>query len=161
MAGPNVSTRYFWPEAANTMGKIVDGPTVWHRTGDLAWIDEEQRIWFCGRKSQRVHTAAGPLFTVQLEQVFNTVPGVARTALVGVGARGAQRPVLCVELEPGADAGQVEAELRSRRERFEVAAPVREFLFHPGFPVDVRHNAKIGRERLAVWAQRRLRKENV
>ncbi|WP_280271895.1 fatty acid CoA ligase family protein [Nocardia wallacei] len=161
VAGPNVSTRYFWPEAANTMGKIVDGPTVWHRTGDLAWIDEEQRIWFCGRKSQRVHTAAGPLFTVQLEQVFNTAPGVARTALVGVGARGAQRPVLCVELEPGADAGQVEAELRSRRERFEVVAPVREFLFHPGFPVDVRHNAKIGRERLAVWAQRRLRKENV
>ncbi|MFJ1461070.1 fatty acid CoA ligase family protein [Nocardia sp. N2S4-5] len=161
VAGPNVSTRYFWPEAANTMGKIVDGPTVWHRTGDLAWIDEEQRIWFCGRKSQRVHTAAGPLFTVQLEQVFNTVPGVARTALVGVGARGAQRPVLCVELEPGADAGQVEAELRSRRERFEVAAPVRKFLFHPGFPVDVRHNAKIGRERLAVWAQRRLQKENV
>jgi len=25
-------------------------------------------------------------------------------------------------------------------------------LYHPGFPVDIRHNAKIFREKLAVWA---------
>ena len=25
---------------------------------------------------------------------------------------------------------------------------------HPKFPVDIRHNAKIGREKLAVWAAR-------
>jgi uncharacterized protein YhhL (DUF1145 family) len=30
------------------------------------------------------------------------------------------------------------------------------FLFHPRFPVDIRHNAKIGREALAAWAARRL-----
>ena len=30
-------------------------------------------------------------------------------------------------------------------------------LFHPAFPVDIRHNAKIFREKLAVWAARRLR----
>jgi hypothetical protein len=29
-------------------------------------------------------------------------------------------------------------------------------LFHPAFPVDVRHNAKIFREQLAVWAARRI-----
>ncbi|MBF6175267.1 fatty acid CoA ligase family protein [Nocardia blacklockiae] len=159
VSGPNVSTRYLWPEAANTIGKIADGAAVWHRTGDLARIDEEGRIWFCGRKSQRVHTADGPLFTVQIEQVFNTVPGVARTALVGVGARGAQQPVLCVELAPGADEARVADELAKRRSEFDVATPVTEFLFHPGFPVDIRHNAKIGREKLAVWAGRELRKE--
>ncbi|WP_084536204.1 fatty acid CoA ligase family protein [Nocardia yamanashiensis] len=156
VAGPNVSTRYFWPEAANAAGKIRDGERVWHRTGDLAWIDEEGRIRFCGRKSQRVETVAGPMFTVQVEQVFNTVPGVARTALVGVGERGAQRPVLCVELEAGADRAGVEAQLARRRDEFEVAAAVERFLFHPKFPVDIRHNAKIGREKLTVWAARQL-----
>ncbi|MBF6177358.1 fatty acid CoA ligase family protein [Nocardia otitidiscaviarum] len=156
VSGPNVSTRYLWPDSANTVGKIRDGEVVWHRTGDLARIDDQGRIRFCGRKSQRVETADGPLFTVRVEQVFNVVSGVARTALVGVGERGAQRPVLCVELEPDADRKAVEVNLRKRQAEFEITAPVTAFLFNPGFPVDIRHNAKIGREKLAVWAAKQL-----
>lgn len=158
VAGPNVSTRYYWPPAANTSGKIVDGETVWHRTGDLAWIDDDERIWFCGRKSQRVSTAAGPMFTVQVEQIFNAIPGVARTALVGVGAAGAQRPVLCVELNPGADRADVAKALRTLGAEFALTEPISEFLIHPQFPVDIRHNAKIGREQLAKWATGQLTK---
>ena len=33
---------------------------------------------------------------------------------------------------------------------------IQTILFHPGFPVDIRHNAKIFREKLAAWAARRL-----
>ncbi|MEV6097494.1 fatty acid CoA ligase family protein [Nocardia sp. NPDC051981] len=156
VSGPNVSPRYFWPQAADRTGKIIDGEVIWHRTGDLAWIDDAGRIRFCGRKSQRLETASGPMFTVQVEQVFNTVEGVARTALVGVGARGDQQPVLCVELTPGADRAAVEDRLRGRRDEFDITKPVAEFLFHPRFPVDIRHNAKIGREKLAVWAAKQL-----
>ncbi|TLG04196.1 peptide synthase [Nocardia cyriacigeorgica] len=157
VAGPNVSTRYYWPDRANTAGKIADGARIWHRTGDLATIDEQGRIWFCGRKSQRVRTAAGPMFTVQVEQIFNTVAGVARTALVGVGEPGAQRPVLCVEPEPGADTAALVSALRALAARSELTAAVDHFLIHPSFPVDIRHNAKIGREQLAVWAAKQLR----
>ncbi|MGY1941816.1 fatty acid CoA ligase family protein [Nocardia asiatica] len=160
VAGPNVSTGYYWPERANTLGKIIDGDRIWHRTGDLAWIDDQDRIWFCGRKSQRVVTAHGPMFTVQVEQVFNTVAGVARTALVGIGARGAQRPVLCVELEPGATPEGVETALRDRGARFDLTRTIADFLVHPSFPVDIRHNAKIGREQLAAWAATRLGTDN-
>lgn len=156
VSGPNVSTRYYWPEQANALGKIVDGNRIWHRTGDLAWIDEQGRIWFCGRKSQRVVTAHGPMFTVQVEQIFNTVAGVARTALVGIGLRGAQRPVLCVELRPGADPAVVEPALRTHGARFDLTRTIADFLVHPSFPVDIRHNAKIGREQLTVWAAERL-----
>jgi uncharacterized membrane protein YdfJ with MMPL/SSD domain len=53
------------------------------------------------------------MFTVQVEQIFNTVEGVARTALVGVGRRGAQRPVLCVETKPGTEAAAVTSRLRA------------------------------------------------
>lgn len=152
VAGPNVSTRYYWPEKANAAGKIADGERTWHRTGDLGWIDEQGRIWFCGRKSQRVETAHGPMFTVQVEQVFNVVAGVSRTALVGVGPAGRQRPVLCVELEPGADPVATQTRLRTRAVEFDTVAPIVDFPIHPGFPVDIRHNAKIGREELARWA---------
>ncbi|MFG1773469.1 fatty acid CoA ligase family protein [Nocardia salmonicida] len=156
VTGPNVSTRYYWPAQANTAGKITDGEQIWHRTGDLGWLDEQGRIWFCGRKSQRITTARGPMFTVQVEQVFNAVTGVARTALVGVGAPGTQRPVLCVELEPGADAAAALTRLRTRAAEFDTLAPIAEFLVHPRFPVDIRHNAKIGREQLARWATKKL-----
>ncbi|WP_433205898.1 fatty acid CoA ligase family protein [Nocardia sp. CA-107356] len=156
VSGPNVSTRYYWPEQANAQGKIVDGMVIWHRTGDLAWIDEQGRIWFCGRKSQRVLTPQGPMFTVQVEQIFNTVAGVARTALVGVGERGAQRPVLCVELRSEGDATTVEAALRARASESELTRTIGDFLVHSKFPVDIRHNAKIGREQLAVWATEKL-----
>ncbi|MFC6010588.1 fatty acid CoA ligase family protein [Nocardia lasii] len=152
VAGPNVSTRYYWPEQANAANKIADGDRIWHRTGDLGWVDEQGRIWFCGRKSQRVRTARGPMFTVQVEQVFNVVAGVSRTALVGVGTFGAQRPVLCVELAPNADPGATLTRLRTRAVEFDTVVPITEFLIHPGFPVDIRHNAKIGREELTRWA---------
>ncbi|MFX0577406.1 fatty acid CoA ligase family protein [Nocardia nepalensis] len=156
VSGPNVSTHYYWPEQANAQGKIIDGAVIWHRTGDLAWIDEQGRIWFCGRKSQRVGTAHGPMFTVQVEQIFNTVAGVARTALVGVGERGAQRPVLCVELDADGDAASVRTALRARAAESELTRTITDFLVHPKFPVDIRHNAKIGREQLSVWATRQL-----
>ncbi|GAB2632117.1 fatty acid CoA ligase family protein [Nocardia goodfellowii] len=156
VSGPNVSTRYYWPDEANRAGKIADGAVIWHRTGDLAWIDDAGRIWFCGRKSQRVRTADGPMFTVQVEQIFNALPGVSRTALVGVGDRGAQRPVLCVELAEGADRGATISGLLSRATQFELTKPIEHFLVHPGFPVDIRHNAKIGREQLAVWAAKQV-----
>jgi hypothetical protein len=33
---------------------------------------------------------------------------------------------------------------------------IQTILFHPNFPVDIRHNAKIFREKLALWAARQL-----
>lgn len=158
VSGPNVSTRYRWPEAANPAGKIAHGTRIWHRTGDIGRIDADGRIWFCGRKSQRVVTAAGTIYPVQAEQIANVVDGVARTALVGIGDRPTQRPALCVELVPGADAESTLAAVRARAADFPLTAGLDLFLVHPGFPVDIRHNAKIGREQLATWAGTQLQK---
>jgi hypothetical protein len=38
---------------------------------------------------------------------------------------------------------------------------IRHILFHSGFPVDIRHNAKIYREKLAVWASRRVKHQEM
>ena len=167
VAGPTATDAYFNRDAATRLAKIrehlPDGnERIVHRMGDVGWFDGDGRLWFCGRKSQRVVVdAATTLCTEQVEPVFNTHPGVRRTALVGIGARGAQRPVLCVELLPGIARDQREriaAELRHLGEGHVHTAKVDAFLFHPGFPVDIRHNAKIGREQLASWAGRELRR---
>lgn len=160
VAGPSATDEYFARPQATAAAKIreilPDGSQrILHRMGDLAWRDGEGRLWFCGRKSQRVEAVDGPLYTEQVEPVFNTHPDVRRSALVGVGEKGAQTPVLCVELEAGVAADQrerIEAELMNLGQHFPHTARIHRIAFHPRFPVDIRHNAKIGREALARWA---------
>ncbi len=164
VAGPTATDSYFNREAATRAAKIREpladgGSRIVHRMGDVGYFDGEGRLWFCGRKTQRVDSVAGPLFTEQAEPVFNVHPQVRRTALVGVGAAGAQRPVLCVELLADAavdDFPRIEAELRALGAAHAATAGIDTFLRHPAFPVDIRHNAKIGREKLAVWAGKQL-----
>ena len=98
-------------------------------------------------------------FTIPCEAIFNTHPDVFRTALVGVGASGSQRPVICIELEKGTDTAKIakiHQELLAIGAEHEVSRNIKTFLFHPEFPVDIRHNAKIFREKLAVWAEEQL-----
>jgi olefin beta-lactone synthetase len=146
--GPQVTEAYFHREDGTRLAKIHDPADggVWHRMGDVGYFDAQGRLWFCGRKSHRVRTAGGDLFTEPLERIFNTQPGVRRTALVGVGPAGNQAPVICVELEPGTSRArwpEIERGLRAIGAAHERTRSVQRFLLHPKFPVDVRHNAKI------------------
>ena len=153
--GPSVSRSYFHRDASTAVSKIhCEDGTFFHRMGDLGRFDPQGRLWFCGRKSHRVVTPEGTLYTICVEAVFNVHPQVYRTALVGVGGM----PVLCVEMENGVSYNpqQVRRELCDIGARFDHTRNVRTFLFHPAFPVDIRHNAKIGREKLAIWAKGRI-----
>jgi acyl-CoA synthetase (AMP-forming)/AMP-acid ligase II len=158
VGGAVVTRRYVSRPEATALAKIRDGRTgeVLHRMGDVGYLDDHGRLWFCGRKAHRVATPHGTLFTDMVEPVFNAVPGVARTALVGVTRDEVTHPVLCVE--PGGAAGRaVVADLRRAAAQHDHTRRVGTFLLHPGpFPVDVRHNSKIAREKLAGWADKRL-----
>lgn len=162
VAGPTATDSYFNRPQATAAAKITEtlaeGSTrVVHRMGDVGYFDAQGRLWFCGRKTQRVETAQGPLYTEQVEPVFNALDGIARTALVGVGAPGRQVPVLCYELLPGTvDSPALVERLRRDAAAHAHTTRIERFLPHPGFPVDIRHNAKIGREKLAVWATTQL-----
>jgi olefin beta-lactone synthetase len=159
--GAQVTRGYYNRPDADHLSKIADPETgsFFHRMGDLGGRDEDGRVWFCGRKTHRVETATGVLFTIPCEAVFNTHPLVYRTALVGVGTPGELSPVLCVELEKGAKANEsaVRAELLAIARDHIHTHSIDTILFHPAFPVDIRHNAKIFREKLAVWAAGRLK----
>jgi len=158
--GPQVTREYFGDVDNTKLAKIEgDDGAFWHRMGDLGYLDDVGRLWFCGRKAHRVTTPDQVLYTIQVEGVFNTHPDVFRTAIVGIGPHGSQRPVLCVELEPDrtdAPRERIVKELLELGAAFPHCAPVRDVLFHEAFPVDIRHNAKIGREKLATWASGQL-----
>ncbi|PLX96183.1 MAG: peptide synthase [Desulfuromonas sp.] len=158
--GPQVTTGYFNRSHSNALSKIpVEDGTFFHRMGDVGYRDGQGRIWFCGRKDHRVVTGAETLFTIPCEAVFNTHEKVFRTALVGIGTKPHQRPVLCVELQQPVGKEQhqrIRDELRQIQKNFPHTKAIEEILFHPRFPVDIRHNAKIFREKLAVWAAKEL-----
>ncbi len=159
--GPQVSREYLNRPEATKLAKISDSSgDVWHRMGDLGYCDSLGRVWFCGRKSHRVISENETLFTIPVEGVFNSHPSVFRTALVGVGTGGNQHPVLCVELEHDkvtASHSVLRNELLELGNHYPHTKNVRTILFHKAFPVDIRHNAKIFREKLAVWAGEQLR----
>ncbi|HEY5707408.1 MAG TPA: fatty acid CoA ligase family protein [Terrimicrobiaceae bacterium] len=155
--GPNVSREYWNRPEATRLAKIFsEAGEIGHRTGDVGSIDTLGRVWFCGRKAHRVVTGSETLFSVACEGVFNQHPHVRRTALVGVGAPPRQRPALCVEVENDGDRSQIKRDLLALGAACPSTRNVETILFHHRFPVDIRHNAKIFRERLAVWASGRI-----
>src|SRR5262249_46614070 len=129
------------------------GP-FWHRMGDVGYLDPQGRLWYCGRKSHIVTTDKGPLYTEPCEAIFNEHPRVARCALVGV----ARIPVLIVEPRKRQFPWRRADRRKFSRELVDLAASnpltldIHVVLFRRSLPVDVRHNSKIDRTRLALWA---------
>ncbi len=159
VAGEVVTQGYFERPKHDELSKIKADEKIWHRMGDLGWRDAKGRIWFCGRKGHRVVTQEKTLFTIPCEAVFNNHPAVFRSALVGLGQPPNQEPVICIELESDqrdSDREALTEELLEMAHDNILTENINTFLFHPGFPVDIRHNSKIFREQLAVWAQRKI-----
>ncbi len=97
-------------------------------------------------------------FSIPCEAIINEHPQLFRSALVGVTAgAGRVEPAFCLEFLPGVEGQQrLIEEIKQLAAASSITADIRHFLVHPGFPVDIRHNAKIFREKLAVWAQQKL-----
>lgn len=166
--GPMVSRRYYRRDSATEQAKMTDGSAIRHRMGDLGYLDDEGKLWMCGRKAHRVEVSqsmkAEPAryFSIPCERIFNTHPQVKRSALVGVEVKGQSGaaevvPLVCLELDKSLSCSLgagLYAELNAIAGKHRQTQGIKRFLIHPEFPVDIRHNAKIFREKLAVWAQK-------
>jgi len=161
--GEVVTKEYIARPEANRLSKIADGDAIWHRIGDVGYLDEQDRFWFCGRKTHRVQTPHGTMYPIPCEAIFNQHERIFRSALVGVGEPGTQRPVMVLETWPhkkttdDADRRQLIAELTLLANAHPHTERIQHFLIHPALPVDVRHNAKISREKLTLWATEQLK----
>lgn len=169
--GPMVSQSYYQHDSqrdsATAAAKIWDEvtQTFRHRMGDLGYLDSERRLWMCGRKAHRVDaTDKGQFvkryYSIPCERIFNTHPNVKRSALVGVTVANEIEPLICIELEQTLvcnKSQQLYQDLIAIAEQFAQTKGIKRFLIHPDFPVDVRHNAKIFREKLAVWAKSQIK----
>jgi acyl-CoA synthetase (AMP-forming)/AMP-acid ligase II len=159
--GDVVTRAYDGNEEQNLVSKIKDGDGFWHRIGDVGYLDTQDRLWFCGRKAHRVFSRIGVLYTICCEALINNHPDVFRSALVGINTgQEYQTAVIVIELHKPLER-QME-DIVIEIEKFAAAHPMLEpieyVLVHESFPVDIRHNAKIFREELSVWAQQQVQK---
>lgn len=159
--GDVVTRAYLNNPEETRLAKIKDGDTFWHRMGDVGYLDQKHRLWFCGRRAHRVVTENRTLFSVPCEAIINEHPDVYRSALVGIrDCEGGDTTIPVIIVEPKKDRTinkkSLIKELRERAGRSELTREIKHFLVHKNFPVDIRHNAKIFREKLALWAQKKL-----
>lgn len=158
VCGDVVTREYVTRLESNALHKIADGDRVWHRMGDVGYLDDQDRFWFCGRKAHRVETESGTMFTIPCEAIINNHEAVYRSALVGLGPAGRQKPIVVAEPWPEHRSSSAEGQQQLANELLNLAQShvlterVETILLHESLPVDIRHNAKIFREKLAVWA---------
>ena len=161
--GPVVTDRYVTRVEANALAKIADGD------GDLAsdgrrrlsrptWAILVLRATYSARASRppaRCTRSPAKRFSIGIRRC-----GDRRSS--AVGPPGEQQPVdrRRIAKRPCAarccPQARVIDELRSLALSSPLTAEIRQFLVHPSLPVDLRHNVKINREKLAVWAARRI-----
>jgi olefin beta-lactone synthetase len=128
----------------------------WHRTGDVGHLDDDGRLWVEGRLVHLVTTAAGVVTPVGVEQRVQELPEVALAAAVGVGPVGTQALVVVVAPEQAQPAGLASPDLARAVRAAVGSVEVAAVLVVAALPVDIRHNSKIDRTRVAAWAARVL-----
>ncbi len=132
----------------------------WHRTGDVGHLDERGRVWIEGRLAHVVTTAEEVVTPVGVEQRAETVTGIARAALVGIGPRAARQLVVVAEPDaavvPGVKRTTVADPVLSQAVREATGRNLVAVLLVPALPTDVRHNSKIDRAKVSSWAERVL-----
>jgi len=160
--GDIVTKAYENNSSETLLAKIRDGELFWHRMGDVGYLDDQDRLWFCGRKAHVVQTSEKPLYTIPCEAIINEHPDVYRSALVGISHRDTKGnfKIAVMVVEPyknrKVDWKKLKKEVVYLAGLSELTREINFFLMHKSFPVDIRHNAKIFREKLAIWAQKKL-----
>ncbi len=127
----------------------------WHRSGDVGHLDIAGRLWVEGRLVHVVTTADGPLTPVGVEQRIEAKCPVRGAAVVGVGPLGTQQVVAVVVPNTPATVGLAGHELAADV-RAAAGVHLAAVLVIAALPVDIRHAAKIDRQRLARWAEQLL-----
>jgi acyl-CoA synthetase (AMP-forming)/AMP-acid ligase II len=153
VSGPTVTKEYLDLPEKTREAKIYDGEKIWHRMGDMGFIDREGKLWFLGRKSHRVETSAGLMTPISCEAIFNKHPLVRRSALIGLGVLGKQIPAIVIERKDGQflsgkERSIFESELLLLAKKYPHTEMIQKIFLSKHFPVDVRHNIKIDRTKL-------------
>jgi acyl-coenzyme A synthetase/AMP-(fatty) acid ligase len=128
-------------------------PRGWHATGDVGHLDDVGRLWVGGRTGHVISTPEGAVMPVRLEHQAESIDGVELAAVVGVGPPGTQQIAVIAQTDPPTSTSRLADMALHDLVRAKITEPVAAVFQVPSLPVDRRHNSKIDRSALAVWAE--------
>ena len=170
VSGDVVTAEYYKMEEQTKEAKIIDEQgQLWHRMGDVGYLDQDGKLWFCGRKTHRVQVdlikkekkQKKELYSIPCEAVFNEHPEVKRTALIQTKEKGQETASIVIERTDkkrlrGIKKHRFEKEILLIAKNFEHTSLIKKIYYHKSFPVDVRHNIKIDRIKLREVSSKKV-----
>lgn len=158
VTGDHVGKAYYRNPEAERENKIRDPEgQIWHRLGDVGYLDDQNRIWLVGRVNNIVTRGSRAIYPLQAEAIAHQLPFIEKAALLGLDDPTLGQKVALVvvphekhPLQWFRKRREWELRIHDHLSRHEI--PLDVLLFTRRLPLDPRHNAKIDYGKL----QRRL-----
>jgi len=84
VAGAHVNGGYLNP-SHDAENKVRDGATIWHRTGDAGYLDDQGKLWLLGRMGSQVYVGGAAVYPFSIEVAARGWDGVRQCALATTG----------------------------------------------------------------------------
>lgn len=148
--GDHVCRDYYNNAEAFKSTKILDqDKRVWHRTGDLAYIDENKNLWIVGRTNNAIERAGVYYFPVQAEVLLKRMSFTGRCAFLGIQSENkdlGQETYAVIELNSTVDMNNFKtdaAKAEIKRIFAKNKIPIDHIKFVKSIPMDPRHHSKV------------------
>ncbi len=146
--GDHVCKEYYNNPDAFLATKIK-GPDgrVFHRTGDLGYLDQEKNLWLVGRVNNAIVREGKYYFPVKSEVIMKRLAFTYRCAFFGLpDDKLGQKTCVAIELPSGTDLATFkfsDAKTEVKRIFAKNKTPLDEVYFVKSVPMDPRHHSKV------------------
>lgn len=148
VTGDHVCRDYYNnPDAFKSTKIMGDDGRVWHRTGDLAYLDPRKDLWLVGRVNNAVERDGKYYFPVRAEVLLKRMPFASRCAFLGLpDPQLTNKNCAVVELKEDHNAASFDfaaAKTEIRRVFAKNGIPLDDIRFVKKIPMDPRHHSKV------------------
>ena len=142
VAGEHVCRDYYNNPEAFCRAKIRDTDgTIWHRTGDLARLDDNGFLWMVGRVHNTIQRDGQYVFPIRAEMVLQKLPFVRQAAYLGLPDTKLKERTVCVVALNTVERPQQRTEIERIMKKHDL--PVDELHIVDEIPMDPRHHSKV------------------
>jgi len=138
VSGAHVLTSYFNSDQAFRLNKITNNNSIWHRTGDAGWLNENNALFLMGRCKQIIRWQNRELYPFLIEQQLKSIPGILNGTIIEFN----DEPWIIIQPEMEEMEEKILASLKNT-----IFSKFKS-LFVLNIPMDKRHNTKIDYEGL-------------
>ena len=145
VTGGHVCRDYYNNEEAFARAKIRDTDNrVWHRTGDLGYVDQAGYLWIVGRVHSAIDRGGRYYFPVRAEVILNRCNGIRQGAFLGLeDPQLGQRNTVVVQLDKNSEIDEQSALAEVQRLFQKNEIPIDGFYCVDTIPMDPRHHSKV------------------